>query len=195
MEVKMIREGASVIPTRFGVSSVDEVLEKNIEELGGFPVVVKNPDENHGRGVALASSIDEVRAVASEMGSGEVLVLRKFIKNARHVKCTVLRDKVLDVIEYLPVEGGFRTNAVKEPRVRPFEYDEKVFEVARAALRADVVEFGGVDVLIDESGRPYVAEMNFPCNFSKNRMCTGVDIAEIVVDYLVSKANQDFVDS
>ena len=49
-------------------------------------------------------------------------------------------------------------------------------------------QFGGVDILIDSNGRPYITEMNFPCNFARAANATNIDIAGLMIDFLISKS-------
>lgn len=190
--LRMLHEGVDIIPTRFGVSGDERVLQGNVDRLGGFPVVIKSSGGSHGSGVRMANDMGELlRAVAELESSGggkSRAVLRKFIKNARHVRCVVLEDKVIDAVEYLPVEGDFRTNAVSVPRVKAFAGDTlRVFGLAEAAAQCVPVVFGGVDILVDEAGEAFVAEANFPCNFARNQMNTGVDISGMILDYLMRR--------
>jgi ribosomal protein S6--L-glutamate ligase len=162
---------------------------KNVNLLGGFPVVVKLSGGSHGSGVRKADSLSGLEQQINELRQdSQHMVLRKFIADARHIRCVVIGDKVVDAIEYMPVDGDFRTNAVDEPQVKPFEHDYEIFALAENAVKAGVTEFGGVDILIDTNGVGYVAEVNFPCNFARNQMCTGKDISGMIVDYLISKS-------
>lgn len=116
-------------------------------------------------------------------------VLRKFIANARHFRMVVIGDKVVDTIEYIAPDDDFRTNAVAVPQVLPRnDASDDLKRIAAHATNALGLEFGGVDVLIDTEGNAYIAEVNFPCNFARNQMCTGTDIAGQMIDYLVAKA-------
>jgi len=191
--IKMNNAGINIIPTHFSVSNDEQVLLKNVEVVGGFPVVLKSSGGSHGSGVKLANSLVELREAAMDLRAKNPagrLVLRKFISNARHIRCVVIDDKVVDAIEYLPVANDFRTNAINEPLVKPFIYDDAVFKLAENAVKTQLTEFGGVDILVDERGDAYVAEINFPCNFARNQMCTGVNIAGMIIDRLIDKAKR-----
>jgi glutathione synthase/RimK-type ligase-like ATP-grasp enzyme len=190
--LKMSRAGVPIIPTKFGIDSSNEILEKDIADLGGFPVIIKLPCESHGAGVLKVDSIDSLRSVASFVmkKSNQLPVLKKFIDNARHIRCVVLGDRVVNSIEYLKKDEDFRTNTTSEPNVVPFmEDDRETFDIAVRACKARHHDFGGVDVLISEDGKKYVAETNLPCNFARNQNLTGVDISGMLIDYFLSKSS------
>ena len=63
-----------------------------------------------------------------------------------------------------------------------------IFALAERAVAALGLEFGGVDILVDEQGTATIAEVNFPCNFARNQMNTGTDVAGLLVDHLMAKS-------
>src|SRR5690606_11342841 len=120
---------------------------------------------------------DKVRTMLSD-SSLDYPVLRQFIHDARHIRVVVVGDRAVDAIEYAPQPNDFRTNAVAVPQVTKFELGEspEIGELSERAVAAAGLGFGGVDVLLQPDGRFFVAEVNFPCNFARNQLNTGVDI-------------------
>lgn len=190
--IRMEQAGVPIIPTIYNLSkNEDQRLKDYAESLGGFPVIVKSSGGSHGEGVMKVDSISSLKSVvgfiSTQASSG--FVLRKFIASARHLRLVVLGGEVLDTIEYNTQKDDFRTNAVAVPSVEARnDVSDDIKQIAIRAVEALGLEFGGVDVLIDEAGSPYVAEVNFPCNFARNQMNTGADISGRLVDYLVRKA-------
>lgn len=196
--IRVKQAGVPIIPTIFNVSRLhDSHLLQYVESLGGFPVVLKSSGGSHGAGVMVIDSIRSLRSVmdyVSDATSAD-LVLRQYIHNARHLRVVVLGDQVVDCIEYRPQPNDFRTNAVQVPQVdKVEEVPEEIAAHAVAAVTAQGLEFGGVDVLIAEDGQHYIAEVNHPCNFARNQMNTGVDIAGNMIDYLCAKAEHEQLD-
>lgn len=189
--IRLQQADLPIIPTIYNVDRKAEAhLESYVESLGGFPIVLKSAGGSHGSGVMRLDSIGSLRSVVDYASNGtSESVLRRYIANARHLRLVVLGGEVLDVIEYRSQKGDFRTNAVSVPEV--FQPGDVRDEIRRdAVLAVDVLgfEFGGVDVLIDEDGNYFIAEVNFPCNFARNQMNTGVDIAGHMVDHLIQKS-------
>lgn len=192
--LRLERAGLPIIPTIFNIG-VDQAsrLEHYAEKLGGFPLVLKATGGSHGASVLRVDSIESLRSVLGFVAGGNqgTFVLRKFIHAATHLRMVVIGDKVADAIRYLPQPGDFRTNAVAVPQVeaypRPAE-NEHYFDLAVRAVQALRLEFGGVDLLLDEKGDAFIAEVNFPCNFARNQLNTGADVAGMIVDYLLAKS-------
>ncbi|CAN5407077.1 RimK family alpha-L-glutamate ligase [soil metagenome] len=190
--IRMEQAGLPIIPTIFNISkNEDSRLKEYVEELGGFPIIVKSSGGSHGEGVMKIDSISSLRSVVGFISDTQsaTFVLRKFVNSARHLRLVVVGNKVVDTIEYDTQSDDFRTNAVAVPTVVDRnDVNNDIKQIAIKAVAALDLEFGGVDVLIDESGTAYVAEVNFPCNFARNQMNTGTDVAGQLVDYLVEKA-------
>lgn len=189
--LRLERAGVAIIPTIYNVSrNHDAQLADYVKQLGGFPIVLKSTGHSHGAGVMMLNSLESLRSVLDYISDETTsnLVLRKYITNARHLRLVVLSGKVVDTIEYLPQPDDFRTNAVATPEVKQLaDIDPKITADAVKAVEVLGLEFGGVDVLVDEENNFYIAEVNHPCNFARNQLNTGVDISGQMVDALLQK--------
>lgn len=188
---RMKQAGIPIVPTIFNVSRIHALrLPAYVKKLGGFPVVLKSSGGSHGSGVMKFDTMESLRAVLDYISDEKSrnLVLRQFISSAQHLRLVVVGDQVVNTIRYRPQEGDFRTNAVETPLVDLVtDVPENILNDAVRAVSCQGLEFGGVDVLIGEDGAHYIAEVNFPCNFARNQLNTGVDIAGCIVDYLLEK--------
>lgn len=189
--MRMQAAGVPIIPTIYNVSKHESArLADYVDQLSGFPVIVKASGGSHGEGVMKVDSLNSLRSIlgfVTDAGSSQ-FVLRQFIADARHIRLVVVGDKVVDVIEYDVQPDDFRTNAVAVPTVVDRnDIDASIKQIAVDAVTSLGLEFGGVDILIATDGKPYVAEVNFPCNYARNQLNTGADIARMLVDYLVGK--------
>jgi glutathione synthase/RimK-type ligase-like ATP-grasp enzyme len=134
-------------------------------------------------------SLPALRSVLDYVSNGSSdFVLRKYISNARHLRIIVIGSEVKDVIEYKSQSGDFRTNAVATPQVEVVkDLPGDIAASAVSSVHELGLEFGGIDVLVDENGDYHIAEVNFPCNFARNQANTGADIAGMIIDYLLKK--------
>lgn len=189
--IRLMHAGLPIIPTVFSVTGGDRaVIDDYVNYLGGIPVVLKAAGGSHGDGVMKYDDLDSLYATLSTFSKVELrdVVLRRFIPNARHLRLVVLGDRVLDTIEYQPQPNDFRTNAVAEPQVHGVnDAPEDIIADAVESVRVQGLEFGGVDILVADDGKHYIAEVNFPCNFARNQLNTGADIAGEMLDYLIAK--------
>ena len=193
---RLSRADLPIIPTVLNVGKgQDEHLASYVEKLGGFPVILKGSGGSHGASVLRLDSMESLRSVLGYVASDKttLFALRKFIHAATHLRMVVIGNQVVDAIRYFPQPDDFRTNAVATPKVEPYAQtgeNQQYFDLAAAAVKALGLEFGGVDLLVDEKGDAYIAEVNFPCNFARNQMNTGFDVAGAIVDHLLAKTQQ-----
>lgn len=163
-------------------------LLKCVDYLGGFPIIIKALGGSHGVGVMKIDSTQSLFSVGDYLRKqGGMFVMKEFCNVTSTARIIVLGNEVVDSIEYTANNGDFRSNEGVKPNVAPEKFSKEVEELAIKAAHALGLEFGGVDIMITNKG-PKVAEVNFPCFFSRCQMITGVDIAGMMVDYLVAKS-------
>lgn len=180
------------IPKTIPVVTADrEQLQQNVEEVGGFPLILKALGGSHGVGVMKIDSFKSlVSVVEYALARQDLVVLRQFIPAATSARLIVLGDRVVDSIAYHVPDNDFRSNTGAAPHVVPQVFSQEIQDIACRAVRAVEVEFGGVDILIDEAGNKYVTEINFPCNFARAQRLTNTDIAGMMIEYLQAKAER-----
>lgn len=188
--LRLEKAGLPSIPTIFKPWMLDDyTLREVVERLGGFPVVVKGSGGSHGSAVRKADTFDELKDMLADRSTRDAMVLRAFVHDARHIRYIVIGDTAYDAIEYDVQPDDFRTNAVETPTVKPFRISEHpaIATAAEEAVRVLGIEFGGVDILLQPDGDFSIAEVNFPCNFARNQLNTGADIAAAIIHRLATK--------
>lgn len=175
--------------TIFGVTSNYEILKKYGQELG-FPMILKILGKSLGNGVIKIDSLDALSSTVTYLGTDakERFVLKEFIASGYSVRVIVVGEKVVATISYRSKRGDFRSNIEKNPLIEPFALTPEIETLAIQAAKTIDLEFGGVDILIDKTGKAYLAEINFPCAFPDAQFATGIDIALHMVDYLQAKS-------
>lgn len=190
--LKLVRAGVSIPKTIPVLTHDRDLLKSFAQELGGFPIILKAMGGKEGVGVMRVDSIESLCSVADYLSkSNGNFILREYIDVKETLRLVVLGDEVIAGMKYKAShEGDFRSNRKTQlDNVEIFEKDKAIEEVAVAAVKGMDLEFGGVDIILDEKGTPYVLEANFPCNFGEAQEFTGIDIAGKMVDYLVKKAS------
>lgn len=163
------------------------LLKKYVSYLGGFPVVLKILGKQMGAGVLKVDSLDALSSVArlaTADGKNRV-VLKEFIPTTYSIRAIVVGDKIAGSITYKSRRGDFRTNVEKNPLMEKHTLSERQASVAIHAVKALDLKFGGVDLLVNNAGEVFVAEVNFPCNFSDVQDTTGDKIATAMIQYLI----------
>lgn len=164
-------------------------LQAYVEQLGGFPIILKVLGGSHGVGVLKVDSWSSLVSVLDFARKDTQIILRKFVDVTASARLIVLGSQVVASIEYEAPAGDFRSNVGAQPAVAAKKFSPTVEAIATRAVKVVGLEFGGVDILIDEQERYYVTEVNFPCYFGRAQKITGIDIAGEMVDYLRTKSH------
>ena len=168
-----------------------DLLKKYVEYLGGFPIILKVSGKQGGAGLLKVESLDAlssmVRFVRSDPKAS--FSLKEFIETRSSFRAIVIGNEVVGSITYTSKRGDFRSNIEKNPEMMPVELSEEIKSLAISAIKSKDIEFGGVDIVIDKNGRVFVLEANFPCFFPDVQKTTGIDIAELIVKYLIKKSS------
>jgi hypothetical protein len=182
--------GLPIPPTVYCSTMQRSVIRGFVEQLGGFPIVVKVLGYSSGIGVMRVDSYPVLFSLLDfALSQGHNPLLCAYIDQATHWRLIVLGDAVISAYVNEPAADDFRTSAPADPQnytttVRP--------DLAGIAVRAVQVlqrEFGGVDLLEDTHGKVFLLEANFPCYFAHPQDAAGIDISGMMVEYLIGKAN------
>lgn len=139
------------------------------------PMVIKAPRQGSTVGVHIVKTAGEVApAIAGSAKYDRELLIEKFV-SGRELTIGILGDQALPILEIIP-KGGVYDFTNKYPflnpqagggaeHVCPAQIDpEKTAEIQRLALQAfralDLQVYGRVDVILSDSGEPFVLEVN-----------------------------------
>jgi glutathione synthase/RimK-type ligase-like ATP-grasp enzyme len=179
-----------MVPTRIVLSSDKKYLDNLVEELGGYPIIIKAPKGSHGVGVIKVESHETLYSIIDFMLAQDIgVTLKKYIEADGHYRVIVLDNKVLSTIKYSKPEKDFRTNA-GEPEVVSVQLSQTGIDVALDAVSKQDLQtnFGGVDLIWSEQDQKfYVMEVNFPCFFPRNESVDNVSVSSAIIQYLLDK--------
>jgi D-alanine-D-alanine ligase len=152
-----------------------EVIETGRHPTIPIPLVVKPARQGSTVGVVIVKNASELDAALAEAGKYDRKLLIEEFVSGRELTIGVLGDQALPIIEIIP-KGGFYDFNNKYPflnpqagggaeHVCPAEIDPtKTKQIQEEALRAfralGLVVYGRVDVLLSDSGDPFVLEVN-----------------------------------
>ena len=188
----VLQRSGTPIPNTVYTSSDDrKLLQSLVEQIGGFPVVVKLLGRSSGVGVMLLESMPSlISIVGYALARGEHPLLCQFIPGAIHWRLIVLGEQVVANYRNRQRLGDFRTDGSNHPADFQTAVPAPVARAGIQAIRSHRIEFAGIDVLEDDQGAPYVLEANFPCYYPHAQLVAGVDISGMMVDHLTAKARQ-----
>lgn len=134
-----------------------------------FPVVIKPHAEGSSVGVSLVFSKEQVAAaVELAFRYGNEILVEKFIKG-KEVQVGILGDRALGAIEIVPKSAFYDYRAKYEKGMSDHFFPARVPEATyQRALEAGLSAhralgcrgYSRVDFIIDESGAPYILEVN-----------------------------------
>jgi len=185
------RNGLPIPRTIYCANADRRLLRMFVEQLGGFPILVKLPGYSRGVGVIRADSYPALYSLLDYlMAIGAQPSLCAYVSEAVHWRLTVVGEQVVSAYKNRMEEDDFRTYASEDPDDYTQDASSAVTDLAIRAVKALRVEFGGVDVLAHESGRLYLLEANFPAYFANAQKFGGVDIAGAIVGHLIAKSDR-----
>ena len=152
-----------------------EVIEAGQRPTISVPLVVKPARQGSTVGVVIVKDANELDSALAEAGKYDrKLLIEKFV-SGRELTIGILGDQALPILEIIP-KGGFYDFNNKYPflnpqagggaeHVCPAKIDpSKTKQIQEQALRAfralGLVVYGRVDVLLSDSGDPFVLEVN-----------------------------------
>jgi RimK family alpha-L-glutamate ligase len=174
------------VPPTIVCQHADAALEA-FAVLGG-DVVVKPLFGSEGRGMIRVSDSEMAwRTFRTLERTQSILYLQQFIHHPGwDLRLFVLGDRVLTAMRRY-AHGDWRTNAAqggKGELVRPSAEEQRLAMRAAGALGTAVA---GVDLLRGPDGSWYVLEVNAVPGWRALAAVSGIDVAEAVLDYLVSE--------
>lgn len=166
-----------------------DILDFYVEQLGGYPVILKVPGHSGGVGVMKLDSPQALYSVVDFVSmSGQLHILSAFVDDATHWRCVVVGDQVAASYINPPDGDDFRTYGTTNPKEVFSRVDGDIESLAVRAVHALGVQFGGVDILQHPTGRLYVLEANFPCYYAHAQEVGGIDVAGSMVEFLMQRS-------
>jgi len=170
-------------------------IHKHVDYLGGFPLVVKIMGGQDGVGVIQVDTIQGLKSLFDYVRiQKKTVLLRSFVQHAYYGRLVVVGDSVVASHRTYSSDSEFRTNALGNigEKKEAIVFSEEVQKIAVQAVKSIGIEFGGVDILFSDNGDYYISEVNSPFAYNYTQTLTGVDIAGVMVDYLIHKSKLKF---
>ena len=152
-------------------------------------VIVKPIFGSMGHGMVRMSDPDVAFRVvrALEQTRAVFYVQRAVDHDGRDVRVFVVGGRVLGAIQRHASNGEWRTNVSRGGSARPVELPPAWEELALRAAAAVDADYAGVDLLPSRDGTVFVLEVNGVPGWKGLQQATGLDVAGVIVDHLVSR--------
>lgn len=168
-----------------GYNNLD-FLDNAIEKLG-LPLVIKESFGSFGMQVYLANTREEAVKIIKNLGYKD-FIMQEFISSShgRDLRINVVGGKVVASI-YRYNEEDFRSNLTIGGKMKPYTATKAQEELALSACKALQLDFAGVDVMFGENDEPVICEVNSNTHFKTTLECTGVNLADSIMEYIARK--------
>ncbi len=165
---------------------IESFLTAASERLG-LPLVVKECYGSFGDQVSLVHTVEELRSLAYRMESRPFL-LQRFVREAagEDVRLYVVGDRVVAAMRRRS-DGDFRANLRQGGSAQPYEPTAEEVALALHCCRLLGLCFGGVDLLHTADGSALVCEVNSNAHLAGIIACTGVDVADAIVSWVLEQ--------
>ncbi|MBC7909916.1 MAG: 2OG-Fe(II) oxygenase [Pyrinomonadaceae bacterium] len=185
------RNGLPIPPTLYCSTANRALLRRHVEQLGGFPIVLKLPGGERGIGVMRVDSFPALFSLVDYMKAlGASPLLCSYIDDAAHWRIIVIGKRAVAGYRNHTETDDFRTHARDERSDYEAQPSPALAGIAIRAVACNGYEFGGVDILEAPGGQLFLLESNFPCYFPQAQLVAGIDIAGMMIDYLLRKAKR-----
>jgi len=180
----LAKNGISFPNTGFASHTKD--IQGVIEKVGTVPLVMKLLQGTQGHGVLLAETRKSAEAVMSAFGQLDAdIMVQEFIKESAgtDIRALVIGDQVVASMKRVAPEGEFRSNMHQGGEAHPIKLTEKESLVAVNAVKTLNLSVAGVDFMRSKNG-PLVLEVNSSPGLQGIESCSGIDIADKIIDFI-----------
>lgn len=169
-----------------GLDFVDQVIQRL-----ALPLVVKECFGSFGKQVYLAETREDVLRLTRQL-EGKPFLYQKYLREShgKDVRLQVVGDEVVAAMYRYSVTEDFRANITNGGHMKPYEPSEREKQLAVRVAKALQLDFAGVDLLFSKGtaeDADIVCEVNSNAHFHNMEQCTGVNVAECIMNDITEK--------
>lgn len=160
----------------------------------GYPLVTKPLTSSWGRHVSLIPDARVMETVSEMFASfpsplAHILCVQEPIdKPDRDIRVIVIGGQPIGAM--YRKSDSWRTNVARGARPEICQLTDDIAKLAIGAAAATKAEIAGVDLLEGPSGELYVLEVNHGVEFSGFTQASGIDVADAIAGYLLTREKQ-----
>jgi glutathione synthase/RimK-type ligase-like ATP-grasp enzyme len=179
--------GYPYIPSIMTTKITGKIVQK-VKEFG-FPVILKDVNLNRGEGVW---KCDNMQELIKQIGNWQqhLMLIQKFVPNDGDYRVISIKNKVELVIkkERIPGTTEFRANVARGGRAVKGSLPVEIIEMCEDISKHLVCDIVGFDIIQNkDNGEYYVMETNSSPHFPTFSVISGINIPQIIVDYIIKK--------
>lgn len=162
-----------------------------VQEVIGFPCVVKIFAGSYGKGVYLCHNKQEFQdfiEFAHGIKEDEAIIVQEYVDSnpGQDVRVLIVGGKVLGAMKRSSKDGSFKANITRGGVGENYPLNDRIVEIATKTASVLGLDVAGIDLLFD--GDDYkLCEANSAPGFKGFEKCTGVNVAKAIIDYARTK--------
>lgn len=170
-----------------GTHEQNDCFIERVEQEFRYPIVIKEAYGSFGAQVYLVKNRKELIAKRKELLYRPHLY-QQFISSSsgQDARLYVVGNQVVTSMQRQN-DRDFRANVTNGGRMQKFNPPQSFIELAIQASKAVGAGFSGVDLLFGEKGEPILCEVNSNAHIKNVLDCTGIDVSEYIMDYILEK--------
>ncbi len=194
IETKLLTDSGIPVPkTYFGRM---KMIRENAPGLLGFPFIIKGTTGKQGNAVWSPVTYEELDKLVNEFTlkekKGERFLAQEFIKASQRNRVFIIGEKAVAAItrptrwrkRFLKKINGEFPDGIRKA-LEPIPSEDA--EIAIKAANAVKIDIGGVDIIHeDETGKPYVLEVNSAPRWVSITKDTGIAIEKEILKFLAN---------
>lgn len=192
--IQLLSRAGIGIPKTVFTRSINDI-EDLIDDMGGYPVIIKLARGTHGNGVVLAETKKAAKSVMQAFyvmdDDGTNILLQEFVKESagQDVRSLIIGGKVVASIKRQSLDDDFRSNTHQGGEGVPVKLTDEERKVVQRAAKAMGLSNCGVDMMRSERG-PLILEVNSSASFKTPELITGRNAAEKLIEYVEQNAKR-----
>jgi ribosomal protein S6--L-glutamate ligase len=186
-----IENEVPIVPTKM-IYSREQIAElrNEIEKDWGFPVIAKHEKGYQGKSVKKFDNAKQMEKWANKIQEKNLgmFLWQKFLPTRWDIRVIVLDGKAIGGMKRQAVGDEFRSNYSLGGEVEMWKLSDEDRMLAEKVAKVCGLDYCGVDIMKDESGKSYILEVNRQCQFKGFEESTGINVAKLVVEMFLKKA-------
>jgi RimK family alpha-L-glutamate ligase len=168
----------------FTDSEFDPGLLAQLEEVLGYPMIVKESYGSMGKQIKLANNKEELLVYTNEILHRPHL-FQQYIKSShgKDIRLMVIGKKYCAAM-YRESKGDFRSNLSEGGVGSPVEPQQAFIDMAEKIAEVLDLDYCGVDLMFGEQGEPIFCEVNSNAFITNLERISKVNVAGIYADYV-----------
>ncbi len=189
--------GVPVVPGTIAAIESTSHARTLIDQMGGFPVLIKAAAGGGGKGMRvvhdpdeLARALEAARNEAKKAFADDTIYLEKFLDRPRHIEIQILADRYGNTVHLWERDCSIQRRHQKvveetpSPALSPKKRDQMGQIAIKAARACRYLNAGTVEFLFDQEGHVYFLEMNTRLQVEHpiTEMILGLDLVRLQLE-------------